>query len=746
MRTAMGRLRILLLVWLATGPAAAWAGGDVVIENAEMRLVVGADGRARSLVHKPSGEECLTPGSGVPLCSVTQYRPYDNENFLMFPAKPRVFPSNRVERRGDELYVEFEDTYDIAVVGLKITDDYIGFELRRVDYRIEDFGVKRKTEIDEFALLQLPVRRRTRFGEWLNVVWDDRVAVNVLGTHPATRIDAFPCGAHTTLYAGLDFEVGMFGPGAALVVTDPARLLDRIDRVERDYGLPLGVESRRRADYRESYYELRDATPATIDEHIAYARQGGFRAIMIYYVDFARACGHFEWRDTYPRGMADLKAVTDKIRAAGMVPGLHFHYSKVAVDDPYVCNGVPDARMNAVRELILAEPAGPADTTLTVEGCPEGVRMEEGRRLLHLGDELISYTGYTRERPYRFTGCRRGLHGSRPAAHPKGSHFRLLDVDDWPLFIRIDQRTGLQREIAERLGTIYREAGFRFVYFDGAEDVPMPYWYNVSRSQATVYEALQPAPYYAEGALKSHYGWHILSRGNAFDLFPPERIRQAMKKYTLRCAQRIADDFTSINFGWVDYLAPTGKSIGMQPDLYEYICSKALAWDAPVSLMGKLTELRRHPRTADNLRVIARWEEAKRQGWVTGRRKEELKDPDRQFAMLPGRDGRPEIVDVRPITPDDERSVRAFVFRRGAKTGILYWHVSGSGEVPFAAAGERLRITDDEGRRVAFRTRNGKCLLPAAGRRTLETDLPEEEAVRLFLAGIREMNEKQNKR
>ena len=57
-------------------------------------------------------------------------------------------------------------------------------------------------------------------------------------------------------------------------------------------------------------------------------------------------------------------------------------------------------------------------------------------------------------------------------------------MDDWPLFVRIDQNTGIQREIAGRLGRIYAEAGFRFVYFDGAEDVPMPYWYNVSRSQS----------------------------------------------------------------------------------------------------------------------------------------------------------------------------------------------------------------------------------------------------------------------
>ena len=114
----------------------------------------------------------------------------------------------------------------------------------------------------------------------------------------------------------------------------------------------------------------------------------------------------------------------------------------------------------------------------------------------------------------------RGVFNSKAASHDKGQHFRLLDIDDWPLFIRVNQNTGIQKEIAERLGKIYHEAGFRFVYFDGAEDVPMPYWYNVSRSQMIVYNEMKPTPLFAEGALKSHYGWHIFKSWECFRYIP----------------------------------------------------------------------------------------------------------------------------------------------------------------------------------------------------------------------------------
>lgn len=711
-------------------------GEDIIIENAEMRLTISNKGKARSLIHKATGEECLAQDTDVPLSAITQYRPYDNENFLMFPAKPRTFPSNKIERNGNELHIEFQDTYDVAVIELNITDHYIGFNLKRIDYRIEKFGVKRKTEIDEISLLQLPIRKRANFGEWLNVAWDDRTAVCLLGTHPTTRIDAFQHKDYTTMYAGVDFQVKLLNSGAALITTSKEKLLSCIDKTERDYGMPLGVKSRQSKEYQYSYYELRDVTTKNIDEHIAYAQKGGFKSIVVYYVDFAKACGHYEWRDEYPNGIKDLQEITGKIKAAGMIPGIHIHYSKVAVNDPYINNGIPDSRTNHVQEFILSKPLDATSSVITVEENPERVRMETGRRLLQIDNELITYENFTTEPPYQFTGCTRGVFNSKASSHDKGQHSRLLDVDDWPLFIRINQNTGIQKEIAERLGKIYHEAGFRFVYFDGAEDVPMPYWYNVSRSQMTVYNEMKPAPLFAEGALKSHYGWHILSRGNAFDIFPPEYIRPAMKKYTLRCAEQIAKDFTSVNFGWVNYLAPSESTIGMQPDMYEYICSKAVAWNSPISLVGNLKELQKHPRTEDNLKVIRRWEEAKLQGMITEKQKELLKNPDQEYFLLKDKKGNYQLYPYTQLTKDSERPIRGFMFQKSGKTCILYWHTNGSGKITLDIEKNKLSLTDENGKKVAFKADGKRSILPAAGRLIIETTLSQEEMIKRFTESL----------
>ncbi len=677
----------------------------------------------------------------VPVCEITQYRPYDNENFLMYPAKPRSFPANKASMRGDTLIVEFADTYDIAKIKVDVTPSYISFNLVDRDYRIEDYGVKRKTELDEFALVRLPVVDMPRFGEWLNVVWDDSVAVALIATDPTTFIDSDRLSDGKLLTAATHTAVKLFDSGAALMVCSPDSLLDRIAAVEEDFDMPRGVASRRGPDYLKSYYELRGVTLDNIDHNIELAKKAGLTTMVVYYPDFAKACGHFHWREEYPNGIADLKEICRRITDAGLIPGIHIHYSKIAVTDPYICDGKPDRRTNVVSRYNLARPVGETDDTLWVVQRPENVRWEDGRRLLHIDDELIMFTDVKKTAPYAFVGCKRANYGSKAASHEAMADVRHLDVDDWPLFIRIDQDADIQREIAERLGEIYSQCGFRFVYFDGAEDVPMPYWYNVSRSQLEVYNALEPAPLFAEGALKSHYGWHILSRGNAFDIFAPEKVRQAMRRYTLRCAEQVACDFTSVNFGWVNYVAPSEKTIGMQPDILDFICSKALAWDCPISLVANVPEIEAHERTDDNFLTIALWEDLKLSKTISAEQKALMRDPEREFTVIPRRDGEPIIREVIQLTPDSVNladPIRAFAFEIDpATTGIIYWHCNGESTIALPATDTPLRLETFDGMPLPIdHGPDGRLLIPASTRRILTIPLPLQQATALFKSAI----------
>ena len=706
----------------AAGTSPAPEAPGIVLENAEMRLVISPAGFAQSLIHKASGQECLVKNTGTPMFTVTQYRPYDNELQQAYPAKSKDFPVEHVRRENDRLIVTFALVGYEASIRLKITDDYIAFQLESFTYHSPNaLRPKPKTPIDESLFVQLPVRDRRNFGEWLNVLWDDAVAVNLLATDPYAKIDAEPRQGYHLFRAGTVDNVKLEGVGAALIVTQTPHLLDRIARVEEDFDLPRGVESRRSKAYKHSYYELLKATPADIDQHIEYAKLGGFRLLDLYYLAFAKSCGHFPWRPEYPGEMGDLQGVVKKISDAGIVPGIHIHYDKAHKNDPFV-TPVPDARLNLQERFTLAESIDAEAEVITIEENPRLCTMDNERRVLKVLNELITYERFTTSPPYQFEGCRRGALGTNASPHEKGTLMGLLDVDTWPVFVRFTQNTSIQEEVAERLRRIYGEAGFKWVYFDGAEDVPPPYWYTVSRAQWMVHKGLDPQPLFAEGACKSHFSWHILTRGNAFDTFKPEVTRPAVQACPVEEIKRVAKDFTSINFGWVGYWVPSSETIGTQPDMLEYVTSRAAAWDCPISFVGSLPELQAHPRTPDNLEVMRRWEDVRARAWLTPQQKLALRNLQQEHLLLVNERGEFELAPYEQIgkVAGADKPGRAFVFERHGSVWVAYWHTSGEGTLEIPIAAKQLKLMREIGKPLAIKGDGNSTHLPLGERRFVQ--------------------------
>ncbi len=706
---------------------------DIVIENAQMKLVLTPTGYAKSLIYKGSGEECLMQNKNVPAFSLTQNRPYDNEVQLAYPAKRKTFAADTLYREGDNLIVGFELTDYEAEIGLNITDQYIGFTLKKLEYHKAKFGVKRRTEVDGFSILQLPVKNRGHFGELLNVVWDDNVAVNLLATDSYAQIDADVRNGYKILTAGGVAGVKIEGVGAALITTEKSKLLDCIDRVERDFNLPLGVESRRSEEYKNSYYELRNVTPQNIDEHIKFAKQAGFRQMVIYWIDFATSMGHFPWNSDYPNGMEDLKEVIGKIKAAGILPGFHIHYSKVQKNDAYV-TPVPDNRLNLRTIFTLRKELKKGETTITVEENPAGTTLEDGRRILKIGKELVSFESYTTTPPYQFENCKRGFLNTTEVSRESGDLIGLLDVDTWPIFVRVNQKTDIQNEIAQRIANIIKETGIRFIYYDGAEDVPEPYWYNVSKAQLDVYNALETKSIFAEGALKSHFSWHILTRGNAFDVFKPEFIKEATRKHPQTEMELVSNDFTSIDFGWIYFTPPSNETIGIQPDMLEFVTSRAAGWNSIISLLGVLDNFKNHARTADNLEVIRRWEEVRANDILTEEQKTELKSHFQEHTLLINEKGEYELIPYEQIknVAGGDKNVRAFIFERNNKTWVVYWHTSGEGEIELDIPAKQISLYKKLGSKISVSGNDNKVVLPVGDKRYIEFNLTKNQVLNLF--------------
>jgi hypothetical protein len=301
--------------------------------------------------------------------------------------------------------------------------------------------------------------------------------------------------------------------------------------------------------------------------------------------------------------------------------------------------------------------------------------------------------------------------------------------------VRLTQDTNIQEEVADRLKEIYEQAGFKFVYFDGAEDVPPPYWFTVSRAQWIVNQKLEPKPLLAEGACKSHFSWHILTRGNAFDVFKPEVMKAATRAYPAAEIPRVAKDFTSINFGWIGYWAPGKDTMGTQPDMLEYVTSRAAAWDCPIALVSNLAAMDAHPRTADNLEVIRRWEDVRARDWLTQEQKMSLRDLEQEHTLLVNERGEFELVRCVQIenVAGNATPGRAFLFARKGNIWVTYWHTSGEGVLELSLRATQMTLMRRLGEPVATKETSNRVKLPLGERRYLEFNkLTRQEVISVF--------------
>ena len=706
---------------------------DVAIENARFRLTIGADAIVKSLVAKHNGEELLSKHDPVPFCSVTQLRPFNNEIKLIHPHRRTVYPANRIRREGDRLVVGFEIAPYDAVIKVKITDDYAAFEL-------SDFILTEKSyplcptaivpldftapPVEEFRIVQLPVKDRENFGEWLNVQWDGKAAVGVFAASEHAQVRADRRTGYRLMGADALRSVKLRGT-CAVVTVDAGNdaILDRIDALERDYSLPSGVKNRRNRLTNASIYFMRDVSPETIDRHIKFAKRGGFKLMEMTSAQFFGPSGDYVYHPQYPNGAADVKEkVIDKIRAAGLVPGMHILHTFVNMRSRLVREG--DRRLMLREHYTLAKAIGPDDDVVYVDENPMNAELSPKCKLLKFGREIMSYEAFTTEPPYRFTGVKRGVKGTACAAHEEGLIGGTLWICEYGgNDIYIKQDSDLQDIVAGKVAELWK-AGFGFIYFDGSEGTHPPYGYHVPNAQYRMWKKLVPQPILGEGAAKAHFGWHMLSGANAFDVFSPEEFKAKIDEYPAAEAPLMKRDFSRVNFGWWGFWHPGCKirknitETGVQSDMWEYGTSKAAAWDSPMSVQMAVKELEAHPRTDDILEVMRRWEDVRDRNWLTKAQKEALRVPGREFHLYLNDKGEYELHEIKMLpTPSKARELRGFVFERGGKRVVSCWHTSGEGSVKIALG--------DGGRNISLRI---------AGRRYIETDLSASEVEANFAA------------
>lgn len=582
------------------------AGQDLLVETHSVRFVLEANGSIKSLLEKGKAHEWLAT---------------EPRAFASVRKAAKYHPAASLTRDGELWRVDFGRAQVQADFRITTAAHYVVFEL----VRVQGDGV------EEVRFGQMQVTCRETAGSWLGAYWNEQFAVALLGLSDRVHVQLLGNGV---LAASVYPEFGMEGQRAVLVAAPKSQLLDIVQEVERDFGLPsprLGGQWAKTSRAVRSGYLFTDLTESNADETIRFARLGGFEYIMTYSGTWSTSLGSYPIRTgNFPQGEASLKATVDKCHAAGLKVGLHFLTSFVGKSDPLV-RPRPDPRLLKDDQATLAADIDEKMTEIMATGSlasfpTVGAFYGDTKAGfdIQIDDELIQYRAIGGTSTNTFLRCTRGFAGTRAGPHKAGARIHHL-VERYGCYLA-DLRTTLKGEISDRVAGVINRCGFDMVYFDGGEcnAANGPSWYWVSQQQDDVCRRVT-RELLVQGSGGTAWTWHWFARG-ACDDFAAIAPKQYLDYHKIADSwTRYTQSFLPADLGWWGFLADEPDHPATMPDEVEYYAARMVALDTPVSLETNLAALKRNGRTEEMLKRLSEYEQLRLGGTVPKAVREKLR-------------------------------------------------------------------------------------------------------------------------
>lgn len=623
----------LSLPLLATAAGAANANAAITLQTEAFRYVIRADGVNQSFVDRSTGTDYLDASSP--------------SRFMTIARDGRTFGATALDRKGDLLFVEFGDSGVTAMVRQQTKRRYLTLELISL----------KGGPVSIVGLTALPLKLTQQVSHGLASCRNQRYAAAVIPLNLETHSSAAAVGQSAVLTAEADARVRLVGAKIALLGSPAADLLPEIERVELENGLPhptlQGTWARKSPELAKSYLFV-DLSASTADSVIRYAKAGNFGYVVVYDGVWNAASGSYLVNlRNFPDGESGLRAVSDKLHAAGLKFGMHNLDMVVSKDNPLV-HPIPATgfMMYPANRRTLAAGIGPSDSFIPTTESPAGLlgKSDKSRfqgRDLRVGDEIITYDDLRTAPPYGFVGCTRGAHGTVAASHPAAS-----SIDNFSEFIgyyRPDVKSGLYDRVARAEADSLERFRFDFVYPDGTGEnlgswPDQPLWYATNLLTAKWFRSIRSEAILAHGPI-SDYSWHVFSRGNTTDNVHIGVIEH-FDRVSLAGARESERDLQPFELGWLGYFDQSLDGPATRPREIEYAWAKALALDAAMSLETTKASLDGNGRTGEILALMARWEDLKLRHYFPQTVREQLKAPGKEFALRQNRKHGWEVVPV----------------------------------------------------------------------------------------------------
>lgn len=620
----LSRFVLASMVALAALPGVN-AAAAVVIETDTFRWELGADAKSQRLVDKATGADCLAPEGVAPFSRV-------RKGTQAIDATEAVLEGDvlRVCYGGPEIEVTFRITGHTGYVVLGVT-------------AISDDA------IDELVLLDVPLS--------LAGTLEEPFAACALALDLQTNVLEIP-GPNKHLRAMAHKKFGIVGAEVAIVAAPGGRLRNVLkaavaaapelphhkDTSYPPIGGPWALDAPvNRGSYLFDFGEL---TEETVDKWIELVKNLGLNQIDFHTGSSLRFGDCAPNPKLFPRGRASVKAVLDRLHQAGISAGLHTYAFFIAKDTPYV-TPVPDPRLGKDATFTLAAPLEAEGNAVTVVETTADISTVTGFFVrnsvtLQIDNELITFTGATKEAPFMFTGCTRGAHGTTTARHEAGAKVHKLK-ECFGLFTP-DGDSTLLAEVAANAADTFNECGFEMMYLDAldGEDILGGGEWGWHYGSKFVYEIANRLnkPALFEMSTFHHHLWCVRARMGAWD--HPSRSHKRFIDVHCKANADGAASFLPMNLGWwavktwhdgaaAVYSEPTF------PDDIEYLLGKALGHNMGISLMGvNPGNIGKVPAYQRLMPIFRNYEQLRHAGYFPEPILARLREPGAEFTLESG--------------------------------------------------------------------------------------------------------------
>ncbi|MCL2518271.1 MAG: hypothetical protein FWF15_06875, partial [Oscillospiraceae bacterium] len=519
-------------------------------ETKYMRLNIALNGHVLGLYDKASGENYANKGAPTYIVAI-------NKSGVKTPTEANFNDGTAVFTFDEETSLRFK---------YEISDDYFTLEL------LDDLG-DNVTSVNFFNF------NLTRI--------DEDFMVTLYSMAFQTNPNVYPDGKTTALGGTAYSKFHPKGSKLALIAgpkSEHRTLLKAanqvIDRTKVGYSDIGGANAMDHPGNYGDYIIVSDSSRSAINGYIELSKKYGIDQIDFHYGASTFLNGSFEFIGY--NSSAEFKTnVTDKLKEAGIVSGLHTYAHYIVPGDALLLDPKWQQQLGVLSTMTLTEDLSSSDLKLYVDDSskvtPSVSWFSRNSRYLLIDEEIVSISTYGDNEFIVSRGCG----GTKRAEHKAGATVKHLDgVFD---LIAPDPNSELFLQVARNTAKAFNEGGFGMIYLDAIDGMGahVPHdevWYYNAKFINEILQNCEKSPIIEYSAMFPSM-WISRTRMGAWD--HPNIGYKEWNRRHVDSNMYYYDMHYPTTLGWYHFAPPVDNTNGKYKffDDIDYMGSLAIAYN-----------------------------------------------------------------------------------------------------------------------------------------------------------------------